>query len=610
MKTSLFFYALIFASSVTWAQTLFLPEKGQYIFSQKDIKLALNKSGANYVEMESNVLNPQLIYKLDQHRNEYQIKNWYSWDWFVLQEWFSLDAEKFMDLYDAETFNQAKQKQYAQFAFDKKQFFHYKTVPSMKEWGGLTHPPIKKLTMPLEKYHAGFSPLDYEASTSSYFSAPFQEELDTTSRSELSFGNKLIPLADQDAFRKKMDLIQKASHSILMSSLVFVCDQSTSELVELLIQKHLSGVEVKIITDGFLSKILRQRGCLKRMIKAGIEVLETKDFFKFEGKSIYHTKTLVVDKAEAVAGGQNMINADNLSRGTDFMNRDVDLYVKGPMVTDIVRQFVENWDYQTTLTKKHLPLKTYKIYVKNQLQLEELRGLRGKKYYEQILGNSATRMQGVCRFIKQAPYEDRHTIGRAYLKLLDQVSDHLVITDPTKSDTLVQKKSDTTLLESMDNFEMANLLFNKVQGLAKNGLKIDYITTNMNMAGNETVAQMNEKIRNDLEKGHTLKANIAFANIGLVNRFFGVAHYKNLLKDWVPHQSVSVWNHISFMHSKIFYFDRLVASVGSYNFYHNSTDHAYESTSVCMDKSLNQELEKILVQDMANSLPLVYSELK
>ena len=115
MKTSLFFYALIFASSVTWAQTLFLPEKGQYIFSQKDIKLALNKSGANYVEMESNVLNPQLIYKLDQHRNEYQIKNWYSWDWFVLQDWFSLDAEKFMDLYDAETFNQAKQKQYAQF---------------------------------------------------------------------------------------------------------------------------------------------------------------------------------------------------------------------------------------------------------------------------------------------------------------------------------------------------------------------------------------------------------------------------------------------------------------------------------------------------------------
>jgi hypothetical protein len=48
-----------------------------------------------------------------------------------------------------------------------------------------------------------------------------------------------------------------------------------------------------------------------------------------------------------------------------------------------------------------------------------------------------------------------------------------------------------------------------------------------------------------------------------------------------------------------------MASVGSYNFHHTSTDQAYESTTICMDKNLNDELDKILVQDMANSVPLV-----
>ena len=56
----------------------------------------------------------------------------------------------------------------------------------------------------------------------------------------------------------------------------------------------------------------------------------------------------------------------------------------------------------------------------------------------------------------------------------------------------------------------------------------------------------------------------------------------------------------------IFYFDRILASVGSYNFHHNSTDHAYESTSICLDENLNRELDKILVMDMANSIPLIF----
>ena len=237
---------------------------------------------------------------------------------------------------------------------------------------------------------------------------------------------------------------------------------------------------------------------------------------------------------------------------------------------------------------------------------EKSLGLRGKDFYSKILGDTKTRMSGVCRFIKQAPYEDRHTIGKAYLKILENVQNHLVITDPMKSDSYVSKRTDTRFIGWFDNYEMFNALHTSVQNLAKKGLSLDYITTNINMAGNEHVAMMNEKIRNQLSDNKKLRADWSFLQIGLVNNYFGKPHYENLMKDWMPFNNVHIWTHMSFLHSKIFYFDRILASVGSYNFHHNSTDHAYESTSICLDENLNRELDKILVMDMANSIPLIF----
>lgn len=592
------------------AQSIFIPENGNYRYSHNDITDAFRDNGVNYVTLRGKSYNKNLRYKLNSRKNEYQIKDWFKQDWYVMQDMFLLDSEAYIRSQKTATFNDAKRRQYSRMAFDKKGFYHHKTKPAMKEWGGLTHPPVKQLVMPLHKYDAGFVNLDYSKLVSPYFSTALQLEIDKTSKSELSFGNKIIPLADKDVFIAKKRLIRNARESILMSSLVFVCDKSTREITNLLIQKHREGVSVKIIADGVIGKILGHRDCLKMMSAAGIEVIETKDFFKHKLKAIYHTKTLVTDYKEAIAGGHNMIDADNLSRGTDFMNRDIDLYVKGPMVTDIIKQFVENWKYQTTLIKGLRPLYYQAAIVREKIKEEKALGLRGKELYGKILGDVKTRMNGVCRFIKQAPYEDRHTIGRAYLKLLNKVSRHLVIADPVKSDTYTAKMSDAPLSERMDNFDMFNLLHLKVQSLAKAGRKIDYITTNINMAGNENVAIMNDRIKDQLELGKELLANWSLVKLIASNNYYGKPHYKNLMTDWLPHKSVHIWKHISFMHSKIFYFDRVVASVGSYNFQHNATDQAYESTVICMDESLNKGLDKMLVQDMANSIPLIYSELR
>lgn len=595
-------FALVAVSFGAHAQSVFIPENGKYVYRLNEI--ANQIEGLRYVNLISG---SNELYKLDKKRNEYIVKNWFQHDWYRMQSMFSLDIDAYVDSLKSSTFNEAKRKQYARFAFDKKGFFHYKTVPTMKEWGGLTHPPLRSVNVALEKFDKNFAPINYATIKSPYFSPLLQLDIDKLTKSELTFGNKLIPLADKAVFEKKKELIRNARESILMSSLVYVCDKGTKEIVNLLIKKHREGVDVKVITDGFIGKLLGHTECLKTMRTAGIQVIETKDFLKHKLKAIYHTKTLVTDFTQAIAGGHNMIDADNLSRGTDFMNRDVDLYVKGPMVTDIAKQFVENWEYQRFYIKDLQSLTHERAIVKANLASERKAGLRGEDHYNHILSNPATRMAGVCRFIKQAPYQDRHSIGKAYLKLLDRVQRHLVITDPVKSDTFVGKPSDAPVSEMMDPFDMFNELHNKVQSLAKRGLPIDYITTNINMAGNENVAIMNERIKDQLNVGKKLVANWSLVKLIASNSYYGKPHYKNLMTDWMPIKNVHVWTHMSFMHSKIFYFDRVAASIGSYNFQHNATDQAYESTSICMDESLNRELDKILVLDMANSIPLIFS---
>jgi len=215
-------------------------------------------------------------------------------------------------------------------------------------------------------------------------------------------------------------------------------------------------------------------------------------------------------------------------------------------------------------------------------------------------------MKGVCRFVQQAPYIDRTVIGKAYLEYLSNTKKYLAIQTPQMLDTKYTRFRDKPLIEKFDEFGMYNKLHDGIFKLAEDkSLKIDLITSGFNLAGNEVVDMLNEKIRKKLAKGKIRSANRKHMMSNFWNNHYGKPHFRNLIKDFAPVKNIDVWNHISFIHSKIFYFDRIVASIGSYNLHHNATDHAYENTIICQDK----ELDEIMVRDMANSVPFTYSEI-
>ncbi|MCE3014185.1 MAG: phosphatidylserine/phosphatidylglycerophosphate/cardiolipin synthase family protein [Proteobacteria bacterium] len=603
---SLFLSFTIFSLSIpASAQSLFVAERGVFKYSFTDVE-ELYQTHLPFLERTSRAA-PDQTYKITR-KYQFQLREWYTHDWYELQELFAVNLDKFIDYYQADSFNQAKINFFSQLKFSKKHFYHRRPFPFLREWGGLNHPPLRELSRPLPFYASHYQPIAYERVTSGYFDPKVHQKIDEVSSSELSFGNKIKVLEDFRAFEAKKRIIKSAKETILMSSLVFVCDPSTQELTDLLIEKKKEGVDVRVLVDKSISTFLKHKACVNQMKAAGINVILADDFWKYHNFTIYHTKNLVVDFKVAIAGGSNMIDADNTARGVDFKNRDIDLEVTGPMVTDMALAFLEDWTHFANKSKTRKPVTEYLQAMQERRLTEREQGLRGEQNYQRILENPETRLSGVCRYIKQSPYQDGHSIGKAYLVMLDQVQSYLAITNPINADTKVTARNRLTLpvFEWQDRFVMFNKLFDKIQGLAKKDLKIDYITTNIDMAGNENVAIYNERLRERVERDQNLRANWDLFVLNFSNRFYGKPHYQNLLQDWVIHKSVSVWTHMSFIHSKIFHFDRIAASVGSYNFQHNATDHSYEATAICQDETLNRELDRVQVLDMANSIPLVF----
>lgn len=585
----------------------------------------------SYVINQSSPERKNYTYTLDEY-GRYENDKWFELDWYMLQNDYKTDFNEYISVYGGETFNEAKINYYSQFDFSENNRFHLTEIRPLKEWGFLNHPPQTEKVNNLGKFSKNYKPIDYTNIEHVFFNTDFQDKMDKVSKSQLSFGNKLTILENENSYFKKIELINGAKSEILMSSLMFVCDKSTIKVVDALIAASKRGVKVYAMDDKMMSILLGHSECPKRLKKNGVQFLRGNDFWKYEGRTVYHQKKLIIDGKVAIVGGQNQVNADNLSKDTDFKNKDIDVMITGPMVTDIAIGFLKDWQYfkkKQTIKRKtkrgirivsgaHIANLADTLEKYREIKLkEESSGERGAQYYQEILSDKDQRMNGVCRFIQQSPYENQRNIGEAYLLALDKTKDYLGITDPIRSDTYYPSVfKNAPLIEKLDSFKMFNKLHHKVKNMQQKGIKLDFLTTGTDMTGNEIIDFANQKIKDllvdetisDKKLKKEIKKNLK--KIKKWNDYFGEAHFANLINDYSVYDNTNVWLHLSFLHSKVFYFDRVLASIGSYNFQHNATDHSYENTILCLDENLNNALDEVFVRDMINSVPLKFNKIR
>lgn len=591
-----------------------LREQGQFDFSLVDISTyyASHPMTSELFKLESPPESmSELAYKMND-RGDFQMANWHETADNILdyQAAWNFQLSDFVSQYEGKDLIEAKQNFFAPIAYDPKEFHYERPYAYMREWGELPHPPIQNLDakdIPVVNHRFTPEGPSAEAQVASAMNtAEFQKELDKRSQSELTIGNELQILMDSDSTEVKKKLIKKAKSSVFVSTLLFVNDATTMEIVDLLIEKAAQGLDVRVMAEKSLSWI--HGSALRKLRKNGVQVVYANDFFKYNSSVVYHTKIVAIDNSEVVMGGQNMLDADLGAKGTNFKNRDADLYVKGPGVTDIIWNFTQDWNH---FANKFKIRKWGEPFTKDQLQVyinkkaeERRQGLRGQEHYAQWFLYPAKLPKGTGRFIGQSPYNNVDTITEAHLMYLEATNKYFVLTNPHIFDTYTEDKP-RGLRISHKRFKNFNRLFTLMQDKLKNqdGYEMDLLTTGGDFATNEATPMAEIMTKDWLEKGKVLPSNLLFLLIRWGNKKLFKLTYSLIQKDWLPLKNARIWAHQSYLHSKIWYFDGMAASIGSLNLHFNATDHSYEASFITHDPQVLRHSEQVLATDFANSIP-------
>lgn len=530
------------------------------------------------------------------------------------QDLFVFDMNAYLAKHPDEDFVTAKKNAFEKLAFDKQTQHFDRDYLHMSDWKSLIHPPIKKLNENLDLYYKDTHTIP---SDSKMLTAEFNKDLDVVSSSELTRGNKLKLLVNNHSFHEKLKQVRNAKKSILVGVMTFASDPSAFELIDLLITKKKEGVDVQIMVEKLWETTMFRKS-LNKIIAGGIKLMLANDMLnlKDEKHGLFHNKIWIFDEKIAIVGGQNIVNSANSATGFNHWNKDTDVLIEGPMATDVLKEFNllkkrydtrffdrknEKFNLNTGNSVEH-----YAAIVEKKENEERTQGLRGQDNYQSWFANRNMATNGICRFIIQGPQKDKYAISKAYIKVIDAAQDHIYYVSQ-------HIEYDTTLSEGKPSWstELYKSLFRRGEA----GVKIDLIANGIDggfaeigqniISGKKSehrLKKLEKKFAHQEKKGEepgTFLSRLS-TKLGLK----GTMEFGTYLDQAVQQKNFTAWMHFQYIHSKTMLIDNTMASVGSYNFEPYSADHSHESTVLCYDQSLAQELKEDLIRDIVNSTPV------
>ncbi|MBT2392101.1 cardiolipin synthase B [Streptomyces sp. ISL-1] len=159
-------------------------------------------------------------------------------------------------------------------------------------------------------------------------------------------GNALLPLRNGDEiFAAMLHSIRSAEHTVDMMTFVYWRGDIAREFAEALADRARNGVRVRLLLDGFGSRLIEQ-DLLDLMDRAGAEVAWfRKPLYLSPLKQNHrcHRKVLVVDEAVAYTGGVGIAEEWCGNARNENEWRDTHVQVRGPAVDGIAAAFAQNW---------------------------------------------------------------------------------------------------------------------------------------------------------------------------------------------------------------------------------------------------------------------------
>ena len=260
----------------------------------------------------------------------------------------------------------------------------------------------------------------------------------------------------EDSFALRMALLARAKKTIRIQALIFTGDESGLRVSEVLKQKKLEGVEVKVIVDSVNNMATQTQWMYFDLMQHGIQVhgyqamglqLVNEILLPFvqphaDPNKRYHEKIWLVDAgtpdAEAVMGGLNIANEyfrvdpGNVPRYW----RDQDVLVRGAVLADLTTTFDRNYEHfvEQDRQKGGVSAKTW-------VAARELMKTTGAPTPDFVRRDDLVTTVAAfeartpprdyhatqCRFFQSRPRYSETYIQQAYLKMLDTARDEVLI---------------------------------------------------------------------------------------------------------------------------------------------------------------------------------------
>ena len=174
----------------------------------------------------------------------------------------------------------------------------------------------------------------------------------TTCQNDITFKTKTRILTNgEQKFPALLEAIQNAKEFILLEYYIFHSDDMGTRIIDALIERAQSGVEVRVLIDAMGSSKRMSKASILKMKEAGIIFAEfDKVWIPILTNKINHRnhrKIVVVDGKLAITGGIN-IGDEYIHRSVKFgFWRDTSILLEGEAVRDLAVLFAGDWFFAT-----------------------------------------------------------------------------------------------------------------------------------------------------------------------------------------------------------------------------------------------------------------------
>lgn len=218
------------------------------------------------------------------------------------------------------------------------------------------------------------------------------------------------------AYDEMLKVMKKAKKFIFLEYFIIRESGMWNEILEVLQEKALEGVEVRILYDDIGSAFKLKKNYVKELSVKGIQMLSIypkMTFFDVFSDNRNHRKTLVIDGEVAFTGGINI--ASECLGETDKYGlwKDSSIRVRGEAVFEFTKMFLLMWNAIVKANANHL--QQYSIDEDYEIYRAE-----AQSYLE----------DGYLIPYGHSPFNDEVVASRVYLNMINQATKFLYIYTP------------------------------------------------------------------------------------------------------------------------------------------------------------------------------------